>query len=146
MFTFLINFSKDYIRDIHKTVSPKIDFIELDYSLPKHIKKSELFLFRDNNYAKNHFGPHKNWIFTYLINYFVEFYNYKNTKFKEFDYTMSFDDDSLLKPIDFDIFSRLKDIKILMGSLNTSNLIYSLPRTLDTRSFNLEFVKYYINK
>ena len=140
-------YSIDYIKDIHKTISPKIDFIELDYSLPKHIKRSELFLFRNNDYAKNHFGTARIG-YLHMINYFVNFYNYKNTKFKEYDFTMSFDDESLfLKPIDYDIFSKLKDNSILMGSLNVSNRdLPASQRTLDTREQQFEFVKYYINK
>jgi len=140
-------FTENYIEDIHKTISPKIEFIELEYLLPKHIKKSELFCFRDNEYVENHFGTERIG-YLHMIHYFVNFYNYKRTKFKEYDFTMSFDDESLfLKHIEFDIFSKLKDNSTMMGSLNASKR--NLPasqRTLDTREFQFEFVKYYINK
>ena len=38
-------YTDDYINDIHSSLSSNIHFIELDYSLPKHINKSELFIF-----------------------------------------------------------------------------------------------------
>lgn len=140
-------YSEEYIRDIHSNISPNIKFIELDYSLPKHIDKSELFLYRDNQYAKDNFGTSRIG-YLHMINYFVNFYNYKKTKFKEYDYTLSFDDETLfLKEIEFDIFYELKRSKLPMGSLNVTNRNYPISqRTLDTRENQFEFVKYYIEK
>ena len=140
-------YSKEHINDIHISISPKINFIELDYSLPKHFSKSELFLYRDNDYAKKNFGTNRIG-YLHMINYFVNFFDYEKTQFSKYDYTMSFDDESLfLKPIEFDIFEKLKEKNILMGSMNvTKRNIPPSQRTLDTRENQFEFVKYYIEK
>ena len=37
-------YSDYYINDIHSTIGKNIHFIELDYSLPNHINKSELYM------------------------------------------------------------------------------------------------------
>ena len=140
-------YSDYFINDIHSTIGKNIHFIELDYSIPKHINKSELFMYRNNDYAQNEFGSHRIG-YLHMINYFVNYYNYPQTKFKDYKYSLSFDDDTLfLKEIEFDIFKVLKENNSLMGSINVTNR--NLPanqRTLDTREKQFEFVQYYIQK
>ena len=140
-------YSDEYIKDIHKNISSNIEFIELDYALPRHIDKSELFLYRNNQYARENFGTGRIG-YLHMLNYFVNFYNYDKTKFKEYDFTLSFDDETLfLKEIEFDIFHELKKSNLPMGSLNVTkrNLPVS-QRTLDTRENQFDFVKYYVEK
>jgi len=140
-------YSDEYIKDIHLNINSNIEFIELDYSLPKHIDRSELFLYRNNEYVRTSFGVHRIG-YLHMINYFVNFYNYPQTKFKDYNYCLSFDDDTIfLKEIELDIFRILKENNSLMGSLNvTKRALPANQRTLDTREKQFEFVQYYIQK
>ena len=140
-------YSDSYISAIHSSLSSNIHFIELDYSLPKHIDNSELYIYRDNQYVRDNFNTSRIG-YLHMINYFVNFYNYKKTKFREYDYTLSFDDETLfLKEIEFDIFYELKKSNLLMGSLNvTKRELPATQRTLDTRENQFYFVQYYIKK
>lgn len=81
-----------YFDDIYDGwKSDGVEFIQVPYKVPDHIKEEELFHHRDNPYAKRFKGRMG---YLHMCNFIFNMYGYPNTKLHEHDYIIVFDDDS----------------------------------------------------
>ena len=102
-------YSNSFKTDICNSISKNIHFIEVDYNLPKNLKRSEIF------FAKNpaRIG------YLHMCNFWSNYYYYPKTMYHNYDYAFNFDDDSLwIKELDYDPFSRLTNSDSVMLSFN----------------------------
>ncbi len=102
-------YSESFKSDIHNSISKNIHFIEIDYELPKNLKRSEIF------FAKN---PSRIG-YLHMCNFWSNYYHHPKTMYHNYDYAFNFDDDSLwIKELDYDPFERLANSNSVMLSFN----------------------------
>jgi hypothetical protein len=91
----------DDIYDGRAASIPNVEFIRVPYVTPPHIKEEELFYNRDNRYAKRFGIGRKGYL--HMCNFICNMYNYPNTKLRNHDHIIVFDDDSgLTKELPYD--------------------------------------------
>ncbi|MDP2947110.1 MAG: hypothetical protein Q8N88_03265 [Nanoarchaeota archaeon] len=143
--TFGRQYGKRYIKNIHKKIDPSIKFIELPKpEIPTHIEEKELFYNRKEiEYVKGRFP--KSRIGFLHTNQFITGGIQKLLEMKKYDYVLKMDDDTfIIKPIDFDIFSFMRDGNYKFGPF--ANKSYDYKNSLDCEIGFREFVKKYIKE
>ena len=82
----------DDIYDGEQVGVPNVEFIQVPYATPSHIKEEELFYNRANRYARGFGIQRKGYL--HMCNFICNMYNYPKTKVHSHDYVIVFDDDS----------------------------------------------------
>lgn len=116
IFTFGKQYSKRFVRNIHKRINPTIKFIELELpKIPSHIKEEELFYHRKGiPYVRNRFP--KSRIGFLHTNQFVAGEVMEHSEMKKYDIALKMDDDTfIMGEIDFDIFKFMKNNNHILG-------------------------------
>jgi len=110
--------SKEYQDDIHKNINNNIHFINVPYHTPKHIKEEELYYNRKNiQYVRKKFSIERKG-YLHMCHFMTNFYGYPNTKYEQYDFMMSHDDESgYIKELPYDPFEVMNSRKEDMGAL-----------------------------
>ena len=113
--------SQEYRDDIHANISPNIHFRSIPYESPSHIDESEMFYNRkDLWYVSNGNFTIKRKGYLHMCNYWVNFYDYPNTEFKQYDYIMTHDDEAgYSKHMEDDPFDVLNERGVEMAAYIT---------------------------
>lgn len=83
----------DYRRDIHKSISENIHFIQVPYKIPEHVKEEELFYNRTNlDYVRRNF-PRTRKGYLHMCDFNCNVFTYPNSRLSEFDYVINMDDE-----------------------------------------------------
>jgi len=143
--TFGKQYSKRFIRNIHKNIDPSIKFIEIEKpKVPSHVKEEELFYNRKEiPYVRNSFP--KSRIGFLHTNQFVAGEIMEHSEMKKYDYVLKMDDDTfIIQGIDFDLFKFMKDnnYKFASSALKKRDSERRRSRQIGLR----ELVKNYIKK
>lgn len=143
--TFGKQYSKRFIGNIHKNISPTIKFIELPKpEIPAHIKEEELFYNRKEiEYVRRRF-PKSRIGFLYT-NQFVTGGIQKHPEIKKYDYLLKMDDDTfIIDEIDFDILKFMQDNNYKFGPFAIKK--YDYKNFLDCEIGFRDLVKKYIKE
>jgi len=108
--TFGKQYTKRYIRDIHKEIDQSIKFVELELpKIPSHIKEQELFYHRKEiPYVRKSF-PRSRIGYLHMC-YFVAGGIMEHPEMKKYDFVLKMDDDTfIMQKINFDLFKFIKD-------------------------------------
>lgn len=143
--TFGKQYSKRFIKNIHKNIDPSIKFIELPKpEIPSHIKEKELFYHRKEiAYVKNRFP--KSRIGFLHTNQFVTAGIYELPEMQKYDYVLKMDDDTfIVHKIDFDIFKFMQEGNYKFGPFAIKR--YDYKNSLDCEIGFRDLVKRYIRE
>jgi len=141
--TFGKQYSKRFIRNVHKKIDPRIKFIELSKpKIPAHIKEEELFYHKKEiDYVKRRFP--KSRVGFLHANQFATGEIQKHPEIGQYDYLLKMDDDTfIVDKIDFDIFKFMKDNNYKLGPFNTKR--YDYKTSLECEIGLRDLVKKYI--
>ncbi len=142
--------NKNLRQEIIDFTKSDVRFISVPYETPNHISEEELFYNRrDLWYVNSGQFSKKRKGYLHMCHFYNNLYGYPNTKFHEYDYILSVDDESLfLKEVPYDFFDVISQKDIIAGAIKLTD-----PKTkrlhqgwFDTRTGMLDFVKYYIKK
>lgn len=140
--TFGKQYSKRFIKNIHKNIDSSIMFIELEEpKVPCHIKEEELFYHKKEiPYVRNRFP--KSRIGFLHINQFVAGLTMEHPEIKKYDYVLKIDDDHFfIEGIDFDFFKFMKDNDYKFGVFANKNFNYSRQTQIGLRELAKKYIK-----
>jgi hypothetical protein len=143
--TFGKQYSKRFIKDVHKKIDSKIEFVELAKpKIPAHIKEEELFYNKKEiDYVRRRFP--KSRIGFLHANQFVTGGIQKLPEMQEYDYVLKMDDDTfIIDKINFDLFKLMKDKKYKFGPFATKK--YDYKNSLECEIGFRDLVKKYIKE
>lgn len=143
--TFGKQYSRSFIKDIHKNIDSEIKFIELPKpEIPKHIKEEELFYNRKYiEYAKNKFS--KSRIGFLHTNQFVTGGIQKLPEMQKYDFVLKMDDDTfIIDKINSDILKFMSDNNYKFGPFGVKS--YNYKHSLDCEIGFRELVKKYMRQ
>lgn len=104
-------YSKEYIEDIHNTISKNLKFIEIDYGIPNNLNFKDIYFVKQNNIDR--IGYH------HMCHFWSNYYDYPKTEYYKYDIAFNFDDDSLwIKDFDFSYIDKIIASKSVMMSFN----------------------------
>lgn len=140
-----------YMDDIYDDLSfqekikkyGNIEFINITYKVPEHIKEEELFYNRqDIPYVKRCF-PKSRIGYLHAINWKINFF--KESIFENFENFIMMDDDSfLIDKIDIDFFKEMENEKFIFGTSHTDD---SVNKNINNVRLNLhDFIKKFLEK
>lgn len=122
-----------------------MEFIQIPYTTPRHIKEEELFYNRDNRYAKGFGIQRKGYL--HMCNFVCNMYKYPNTKIHNHDYVIVFDDDSgLTKELPFNPIDRMNGDMAAMITGQRLKDGKPPPNHVDTREGLWDFTKKFLHK
>ena len=141
--------SEEWRRKVWKNISENIHFISIPYKTPDHIPESEMFYNRrDLQYVRKHFNISRKG-FLHMCHFMVNLYGYQNTKYHDYDYLMTLDDESgFRKDMDFDPIEIMASREEPMGALKIYDQRIKTPHqgNFDTRVNLWNFVKSYLSE
>lgn len=107
-----------YRKKIHDNISSNIHFISVPYKTPSHIEERELFYNRkDLHYARKKFSIKRKG-YLHMCNFTSNMYGYENTHIHEYDYVMTYDDESgYVKDLPYDPVDIMANREEDMGAL-----------------------------
>lgn len=104
-------YSKEYIEDIHNTISKNLKFIEIDYGIPNNLNFKDIYFVKKNNIDR--IGYH------HMCHFCSNYYDYPKTEYYKYDIAFNFNDDSLwIKDFDFSYIDKIIASKSVMLSFN----------------------------
>lgn len=136
-------YSKSFIKSIHKNIDPEIKFLELPKPrIPEHIKEEELFYNRkDIEYVRRRFS--KSRIGFLHTNQFVTGGIQKLPEMQKYDFVLKMDDDTfIIDKIGFDILKFMSDNNYKFGPFAVKR--YDYKHSLDCEIGFRDLVKKYI--
>lgn len=145
VFTFGTQYSKRYINNIHETIDPTIEFIELrPPKIPSHIREEELFYHRKEiPYVRKSF-PKSRLGYLHALQ-FVAGEVMEHPEIRKYDFGLKMDDDTfIIGEIDFDLFKFMRDNNYKFGPFAAK--AYDHERVRQCQIGLRELVKKYIKE